>query len=534
LALIALIILLVGGSATFLISWLPGVLPAATANVTITPASLHLTKSYTISAVTGIPDAAQNQMQARVLSFTTKAQSKTVKATGQGHQDATQATGKVVITAYGEMTSGDWHITSNSGINVTFTIDSDISSGTHTFPAHADDPGAKGNILAYDLYADWAWQDNPSQVLFHSDNPQAFTGGQDAHDYTFVQQNDIDGAVTPLVNQLTSDAQTAVQQQAHTNEQFAGSPNCTPNIKANHKSNDSATAVMVTVTVTCNGVVYDPQAARSMAADLLRSDAATQPGANYALIGDTVIGTPLVATTDEHSTVTLNVSAEGIWVYQFGDAQKQHIAQLIAGKTLSDARAILLKQEGIRLFHFATNGGWGRALPTSPNDITFTVAPVPGLLAQATTQPTAQPTAQPSTQPTAQPTQPGGNTIGKAVQVGNTWVVTVNNVKTSPGSEFTKPKSGNIFIVVDVSVKNISSSDQSVSSLLMFNLKNATGQLYTEAFTEFTNPPDGTVTPNSLLRGQLVYEVPSTDHTFTFSFQSDSSGSDIIEWNVKV
>jgi len=530
LALIALIILLVGGSATFLISWLPGVLPAATANVTITPASLHLTKSYTISAVTGIPDAAQNQTQARVLSFTTKAQSKTVKATGQGHQDATQATGKVVITAYGEMTSGDWHITSNSGINVTFTIDSDISSGTHTFPAHADDPGAKGNILAYDLYADWAWQDNPSQVLFHSDNPQAFTGGQDAHDYTFVQQNDIDGAVTPLVNQLTSDAQTAVQQQAHTNEQFAGSPNCTPNVKANHKANDSATAVMVTVTVTCNGVVYDPQAARSMAADLLRSDAATQPGANYALIGDTVIGTPLVATTDEHSTVTLNVSAEGIWVYQFGDAQKQHIAQLIAGKTLSDARAILLKQEGIRLFHFATNGGWGRALPTSPNDITFTVAPVPGLQAQATTQPTAQPTAQPTTQPT----QPGGNTIGKAVQVGNTWVVTVNNVKTSPGSEFTKPKSGNIFIVVDVSVKNISSSDQSVSSLLMFNLKNATGQLYTEAFTEFTNPPDGTVTPNSLLRGQLVYEVPSTDHTFTFSFQSDSSGSDIIEWNVKV
>jgi pSer/pThr/pTyr-binding forkhead associated (FHA) protein len=530
LALIALIILLVGGSATFLISWLPGVLPAATANVTITPASLHLTKSYTISAVTGTPDAAQNQTQARVLSFTTKAQSKTVKATGQGHQDATKATGKVVITAYGEMTSGDWHITSNSGINVTFTIDRDISSGTHTFPAHADDPGAKGNIPAYNLYADWAWQDNPSQVLFHSDNPQAFTGGQDAHNYTFVQQNDIDGAATPLVNQLTSDAQTAVQQQAHTNEQFAGSPNCTPNIKANHKANDSATAVTVTVTVTCNGVVYDPQAARSMAADLLRSDAATQPGAHYALIGDTVIGTPLVATTDEQSTVTLNVSAEGIWVYQFSDAQKQHIAQLIAGKTLSDARAILLKQEGIRLFHFATNGGWGRALPTSPNDITFTVAPVPGLQAQATTQPTAQPTTQPSTQPT----QPGGNTIGKAVQVGNTWVVTVNNVKTSPGSEFTKPKSGNIFIVVDVSVKNISSSDQSVSSLLMFNLKNATGQLYTEAFTEFTNPPDGTVTPNSLLRGQLVYEVPSKDHTFTFSFQSDSTGSDLTTWNVNV
>ncbi len=138
-------------------------------------------------------------------------------------------------------------------------------------------------------------------------------------------------------------------------------------------------------------------------------------------------------------------------------------------------------------------------------------------------------------QPTAKPTQPVGNTIGKAVQVGNTWVVTINSVKTSPGSEFTQPKSGNTFVVVDVTVKNISSSNQPVSSLLMFNLKDATGQQYTEAITDFTKAsPDGTVTPNSLLRGQLVYEVPSTDHTFTFSFQSDFSGSDIAEWNVSV
>src|SRR6266568_403805 len=61
-ALIALIILLVGGSATFLISWLPGVLPAAAATVTVTPASQHLTKTYTLYAVTGTPDASQHQV----------------------------------------------------------------------------------------------------------------------------------------------------------------------------------------------------------------------------------------------------------------------------------------------------------------------------------------------------------------------------------------------------------------------------------------------------------------------------------------
>ncbi len=152
----------------------------------------------------------------------------------------------------------------------------------------------------------------------------------------------------------------------------------------------------------------------------------------------------------------------------------------------------------------------------------------------ATSQATQPASTSQQPQPTAKPTQPSGNTIGKAVQVGNTWIVTINSVKTSPGSDFTKPKSGNTFVVVDVTVKNISSSNQTVSSLLMFNLKDATGQQYTEAITDFTKAPDGTVTPNSLLRGQLVYEVPSTDHTFTFSYQSDLTGSDITEWNVNV
>ncbi|MGB8345788.1 MAG: DUF4352 domain-containing protein [Ktedonobacteraceae bacterium] len=482
-------------------------------------------------AVTGTPDAAQNQTQARALSFTTKAQSKTVKVTGRAHQDATQATGKVVITAYGKMSSGDWHITSNSGIQVTFTIDRDISSGTHTFPAHADDPGAKGNIPAYDIYADWAWQDTPSQVLFHSENPQAFTGGRNAYNYTYVQQSDIDGASTPLVDQLTSDAQTAVQQQVQANEQFASTPECTPNIKANHKANDRVTGVMVTVTVTCKGEVYNAQAAQPIASGLLKGDAASQPGVHYVLIGDMVIGTPQVVTTDEHGTVTLNVSAEGMWVYQFSDAQKHAFAQLISGKSLADAQTLLRKQEGINKVSISTAGGWGHALPTSVNDIKFTIVAVPGL--QATSA--ATPAATLTTTPTAPPTPASGkNTTGKAVQVGNTWVVTVNNVKTSPGDDVTKPKSGNIFIIVDVTVKNISSSNQTVSSLLMFTLQNATGQQYTEVFTGFTNPPDATVTPNSVLQGQLVYEVPSTDHTFTFAFQTDSAGSDITKWNVAV
>lgn len=379
-ALIALIILLVGGSVPFLISWLGTVLPAATASITITPASQHLTRSYTISAVTGTPDASQHQVQARVLSFTTKALSKTVKATGQGHQDATWATGKVTISPQsGTLTAQLIRVPSNSGVNVIVNVTNSISSGSQTFDASAENAGSGGNIPAYDIDGSYHLVADPS-VNIYVQNTQAFTGGQDAADYTFVQQSDIDGAATPLADQLTPAAQSAVQQQVQANEQFVSAPECTSTIKANHKADDRVSDVTVTVTVTCKGEVYDAQAARAMAADWLKSDATSQPGTPYALVGDVVTAQPQVL-ADDAGTVTLSVSAEGMWVYQISEAQKQQLAQLITGKPLTDAQALLLKQTGVKKASITTAGGWGSALPTSPNDIKFTVVPVSGLQA---------------------------------------------------------------------------------------------------------------------------------------------------------
>lgn len=127
------------------------------------------------------------------------------------------------------------------------------------------------------------------------------------------------------------------------------------------------------------------------------------------------------------------------------------------------------------------------------------------------------------------------STIGKPVQVGDTWVVTVNSVKTHAGSEFSQPKSGYTYLVVDVTLKNISSSNQNASTLIMFSLKDQTGQQYDLAITDFAkSSPDGAVSPGSLLRGEIVYEVPSTMHTFTLSFRPGLLTSDLAEWNVKV
>ena len=208
--------------------------------------------------------------------------------------------------------------------------------------------------------------------------------GRTHHDYTFVQQSDIDNAATPLVSQLTSDAQAAVQKQLRANEQFASTPECVPKTNSNHKANDRVNDVTVTVSVTCTGQAYEPQAVQSMAATWFKSDTASQLGAHYALAGDVLTSSPVAQPGSDKNRVSFSVNVQGVWVYQFSDTQKQNIAQLIAGKPLADTQALLQKQTGVKKATVKTEGFWGSAMPTSPSDIKFIVLSVPGLQATPT------------------------------------------------------------------------------------------------------------------------------------------------------
>ncbi len=138
-------------------------------------------------------------------------------------------------------------------------------------------------------------------------------------------------------------------------------------------------------------------------------------------------------------------------------------------------------------------------------------------------------------------TTTGGNTstsstkhfkVGDQVKVGDNFVVTVNSVKTSHGDDITQPKSGNIFLIVDVTVKNVSNQKQNVSSALNFGLKDATGQTYNETIVDGETPPDGAIQPGDLLRGQLSYEVPTSQKSFTFSFEDDPISGNQAIWDL--
>lgn len=123
--------------------------------------------------------------------------------------------------------------------------------------------------------------------------------------------------------------------------------------------------------------------------------------------------------------------------------------------------------------------------------------------------------------------------VGQQVKVGDTWIVTVNGVTTSDGDVISAPAQGTTYLVINVTLKNISAQEQSVSSFLQFSLKDQTGQQYTEAIVDFAHAPDGKVEPGDMLRGNFVYQVPTSLHQFTFAFQADITRPGQTLWDIQ-
>jgi len=125
--------------------------------------------------------------------------------------------------------------------------------------------------------------------------------------------------------------------------------------------------------------------------------------------------------------------------------------------------------------------------------------------------------------------------VGDVVTVGTNWQVTVNNVKTSTGDDVTQPKAGNTFFEVSVTLKNISSQEQNVSSLIFWSLKDNTGQKYDETIvTSAPSSPDGKVAAGDKLTGTLAYEVPLAQKQFELAFTPDLTSSGQTIWNLQI
>ncbi len=119
--------------------------------------------------------------------------------------------------------------------------------------------------------------------------------------------------------------------------------------------------------------------------------------------------------------------------------------------------------------------------------------------------------------------------IGKPIVVDSTWTITVSGARTSSGDAYATPGAGDVYLVIDVTVKNTSRHFQDMLSGNQLVLKDSTGKQYREAITDFASPPDGTIKPGGSQRGQLAYEIPATEHIFSYYFQADTNGTDLTE-----
>lgn len=124
--------------------------------------------------------------------------------------------------------------------------------------------------------------------------------------------------------------------------------------------------------------------------------------------------------------------------------------------------------------------------------------------------------------------------VGDQVKVGDSYLVIVNSVKTSAGSGYDHPDAGKIYVVVDLSITNTSSEQQTISTLLQFTLKDGEGQKYNDTYVSGYNDPGGDLAPGDKVKGQMVYEVPKTLHSFTFNFEPDPFGQGIIVWDISI
>lgn len=89
---------------------------------------------------------------------------------------------------------------------------------------------------------------------------------------------------------------------------------------------------------------------------------------------------------------------------------------------------------------------------------------------------------------------------------------TPNELRTSMGSEYLEPDSGNEFVIIDITVENNNSEELSVSTLLQMDLKDEMGYTYSTSISGTSSLDRGfsqgqPIAANSERRGEIAFEV---------------------------
>lgn len=124
--------------------------------------------------------------------------------------------------------------------------------------------------------------------------------------------------------------------------------------------------------------------------------------------------------------------------------------------------------------------------------------------------------------------------VGDTAKVGDAEV-TVNSFRLSSGDGTFGPDPGNVYVIVDTTVRNTGSDAYNISSILQTAARDGDGREYNVSIALGATTQgqlDGTIPPGDILRGETAFEVPQSATGLQFVF-SQSLGSQQARWNLR-
>lgn len=98
--------------------------------------------------------------------------------------------------------------------------------------------------------------------------------------------------------------------------------------------------------------------------------------------------------------------------------------------------------------------------------------------------------------------------IGDRVRMGD-LLITVNEVRTSAGSEWQTPDDGQVFMCIDITVENDGDEPAHISSLLQFDLVDVEGYSMDHSiYLDARGSVDGEIGAGRRMRGEIAWSVP--------------------------
>lgn len=114
---------------------------------------------------------------------------------------------------------------------------------------------------------------------------------------------------------------------------------------------------------------------------------------------------------------------------------------------------------------------------------------------------------------------------------------TITEMEKSEGDEFNKPADGHEFVLLHMTIENVSDQEIVVSSMLSFNAyvdDNAINEnLAAQISKDGAKTMDGTIAAGKKLTGTLAYEVPKDWKKLEIHFKPDQFSDTTIKWLIE-